>query len=86
MCISLRNNLTLGKPDKPSGFPFFQSKENHMKFIIFKSQSLQDYCTAYEAIVHPETREIVLAKGEHVSRGKLDELKALGVDQIKIYW
>ena len=57
-----------------------------MEFIIFRAESLQDYCTAYEAIVHPETREIVLAEGELVSREKLDELEALGVDQIKIYW
>jgi hypothetical protein len=57
-----------------------------MEFIIFKSQSLQDYCTAYESIVHPETREIVLAEGEPVSMEKINELEALGVDQIKIYW
>lgn len=57
-----------------------------MEFIIFKGQSLDDYCTAYEAIIHPETREVVLAEGEPVSREKLDELEALGVDQIKIYW
>ena len=57
-----------------------------MEFIIFKGQSLQDYCTAYEAIIHPETREIVLAEGEHVTQDKLNELEALGVDQIKIYW
>lgn len=57
-----------------------------MEFIIFRAESLQDYCTAYEAIVHPETREIVLAEGELVSREKMDELEALGVDQIKIYW
>ena len=57
-----------------------------MEFIIFRGESLDDYCTAYEAIIHPETREIVLAEGELVSREKLDELEALGVDQIKIYW
>ena len=50
------------------------------------ANKIGNYGLAAETIVHPETREVVLAKGEPVSREKMDELEALGVDQIKIYW
>ena len=77
----------LGEPDWLYRLKRVEWAEGMVRLgYLTKADIPQLTCTAYESIVHPETREVVLAKGEPVSREKMDELEALGVDQIKIYW
>ena len=44
------------------------------------------YFVAEETLHHPETYAVILERGERVTRKRVVELMAVGVDQIKGYW